>query len=551
MIRVPPEINHPRPGGVLLVGRDPGEREVEQGRPFVGPAGQELDAVLALTGLRRADVNITNVVDVRPPDNKFERHEPREVYHGIARLKALVHQLQPRLIVTLGNEASYALIDSWPSKGNSIFGAKSIMERRGYFWNTEYGTVLSTLHPAGVMREPVPGQFLLRRDFMRARRALEGKLTRLEFPFVERLRSQAQVDRLLKHRLVAWDVENKWESTALLCSGYCGDDLKPVVASYPYEFQQFGQQILVADVPKVGHNGLHDTTSVEVIEGIDVVHYDHDTMQMWHALQPELAGSDATGGEEAPGTTSRRMTRKGLAFLMSLYFWVDWWKDYPTPDDPEYFERMIVLNGRDAWATRLLAEVLLKKVEQERVQWQYGVAMRMYPSLKRTLVQGLAVNEELRQERVQQLEERAKVGIVESQEAALEYIVEHDVKSFKKMKQCECCGGGKVVAKGCWRCSGLDAKPSKKVDYEAWYSAQADDPPFKQMKMADLKALLLPCQACGGIGKIAEYFFNPLSGHQMKRLLYDTVGTPRHMWKGKDKMDEVALQKLHKWATGR
>ena len=551
MIHVPSEINHPKPGGVLLVGRDPGSREVEEGRPFVGPAGQELDAVLALTGLRRQDVNITNVVDVQPYGNDFKRHDPKDVYHGIARLKALVYQLQPSLIITMGNEASYALIEDWPSRGNSIFGAKGIMDRRGYFWRTEYGTILSTLHPAGVIREPVPGQWLLRRDFMRARRVLEGKLTYMPFPTIERLHSQAQVDKLLTSRLVAWDIENKWNSTALFCSGYCGDDLQPMVASYPFDFQQFGYQPLLSHVPKVGHNGLHDTTSVAVTEGIEVVAYDHDTMQMWHALQPELAGSDETGGEEAPGTTSRRVTRKGLAFLMSLWFWVDWWKNYPEPDDPQYFEKTITLNGRDAWATRLLAEVMLKEMEKEQVTEQYHVAMRMYPSLKQTLIQGLAIDETLRLERIDQLTTRATVGMERSTEAALAYIKEHDIKSFTNMKQCQCCGGGKVVARGCWQCSGLDAKPKKKADYQAWYEAQADDPPFKQMKMADLKQLLIPCQQCGGTGKIKEYFFNPTSGHQMKRLLYDYVGTPKHTWKGKDKMDEVALQKLYKWATGR
>src|SRR5260370_1819046 len=54
---------------ILFIGEGPGFHEDKQGRPFVGPAGQFLDELLASINLKRSDVFITNVVKCRPPEN--------------------------------------------------------------------------------------------------------------------------------------------------------------------------------------------------------------------------------------------------------------------------------------------------------------------------------------------------------------------------------------------------------------------------------------------------------------------------------------------------
>ena len=51
---------------VMLIGEAPGGQEEEQGRPFVGKAGQNLSEFLAVLGLRREDIYISNVVKLRP-----------------------------------------------------------------------------------------------------------------------------------------------------------------------------------------------------------------------------------------------------------------------------------------------------------------------------------------------------------------------------------------------------------------------------------------------------------------------------------------------------
>ena len=85
---------------VLLVGEGPGAREDATGRPFVGPAGQLLDELLASIGWAREDVFIANVVKCRPPGNRDP--EPEEIAACGAFLDRQEAALEPLVIVTLG-----------------------------------------------------------------------------------------------------------------------------------------------------------------------------------------------------------------------------------------------------------------------------------------------------------------------------------------------------------------------------------------------------------------------------------------------------------------
>ena len=527
MTFVPPEINNRAPGGLLIVGRDPGENEVAEGRPFVGKAGELLDQVLAETGFRRRDINIANVCGYRPPNNEFKAHDPLRVEQGIIALHALIRNLKPRLIITLGNEASYAVIDDWPTRGRGIFGAKGIEDRRGYFWDSKYGAILSTLHPAGVIRKLVPGRYLLGKDFKRARRWLKGELSRDSFPVVKRLTQQSQVEWLMRQKLLAWDIETKWDMTALLCSGYCGEDYQPYVAVAPYEFQVYGRQLVAAGPPLVGHNGPgFDVPAMAKFFKLAVPNYAHDTQQMWWALEPDLAGTSDTD-EEDKAIGPARMTRKGLAFLASLYFNLPWWKNYPEPDDPLHLPKMVELNGRDAFVTRWLAECMLPEMRVQKVVEQYKVAVSLYPATVSMQLTGIPVNESLRRERMASLKTRHEAAKRESATPGLAYIEKSQAASFAKSKRCPCCGGGKVLRTACWRCAGLTKKPSKKSNVS-----------------------LSACLRCNGVGKIVTYQFNPYSPVQMKKFLYEVIGAPQHIWKGKITTDATALKKILRWARG-
>lgn len=89
---------------VFFIGEGPGWHEDRQGRPFVGPAGQLLDQLLALAGLKRSEVFITNVVKHRPPGNRDP--QPGEIEACRPWLEAQLEAIKPRVIVTLGRHST-------------------------------------------------------------------------------------------------------------------------------------------------------------------------------------------------------------------------------------------------------------------------------------------------------------------------------------------------------------------------------------------------------------------------------------------------------------
>ena len=103
---------------VALVVEAPGEQETLLGKPFVGRAGRNLDAFLAGTGLRRADLYITNAVKFRPvrtaPNGRTGNRPPtrEEAALFLPWLKKELALVSPALIVTLGNVPLQAVTDS-------------------------------------------------------------------------------------------------------------------------------------------------------------------------------------------------------------------------------------------------------------------------------------------------------------------------------------------------------------------------------------------------------------------------------------------------------
>jgi len=99
---------------IMFIGEAPGWHEDQQGRPFVGPAGQYLDSLLAMINLKREQVYITNVVKSRPPGNRDPL--PQEITACRQWLDRQIELICPRLIVTLGR---YSMAMFFPGKSIS------------------------------------------------------------------------------------------------------------------------------------------------------------------------------------------------------------------------------------------------------------------------------------------------------------------------------------------------------------------------------------------------------------------------------------------------
>jgi DNA polymerase len=105
---------------IAFIGEAPGWHEDQQGRPFVGPAGQFLDELLASIGLKRQQVYICNVLKCRPPGNRDP--QPMEIKTCQEWLDRQLQMLHPKMIVTLGR---YSMARYFPGETISKIHGKA------------------------------------------------------------------------------------------------------------------------------------------------------------------------------------------------------------------------------------------------------------------------------------------------------------------------------------------------------------------------------------------------------------------------------------------
>jgi uracil-DNA glycosylase len=126
----------------MFVGEAPGADEDAQGEPFVGRAGQLLNAMLFAMGLKREEVYIANVLKCRPPGNRDP--QPNEVECCEPYLLRQISLIQPKLIVALGRHAAHSLLKT-EAPLSRLRG-----QRLAY-----HGTpLIVTYHPAYLLRSP-------------------------------------------------------------------------------------------------------------------------------------------------------------------------------------------------------------------------------------------------------------------------------------------------------------------------------------------------------------------------------------------------------------
>ena len=126
---------------VLFIGEGPGANEDEQGLPFVGAAGKLLDDMLAMIGLKRGAVYITNIVKCRPPQNRDPLNTEKDACIGY--LRRQVAMMRPKIIVCLGRIAAAELIKP----------DFKITQEHGQFFEKRGVQMTALYHPAALLRD--------------------------------------------------------------------------------------------------------------------------------------------------------------------------------------------------------------------------------------------------------------------------------------------------------------------------------------------------------------------------------------------------------------
>jgi DNA polymerase len=148
---------------IMFIGEAPGFHESQQRRPFVGRSGQLFIKVLAEVGFPRETVYISNIVKVRPPENRDPTPEEITAYKPY--LDQEIEIIQPKLIITLGRLSMGKFLPD--VKISEVHGRLHKIH-----WNHTQLFILPMYHPAAALRNPTM-QASFKTDFQKIPKILE------------------------------------------------------------------------------------------------------------------------------------------------------------------------------------------------------------------------------------------------------------------------------------------------------------------------------------------------------------------------------------------
>ena len=139
----------PKQANIMIIGEAPGEKEDQQGMPFVGRSGQLLTTLLEAFDIhRKRDVFIANTVKCRPPKNRTPL--VAEIKACQPFLEAQLNLVKPKIILLLGSPALKSVLNE----------KKPISKVRGIWYKRKVGymkkplMIMPLFHPAYLLRNP-------------------------------------------------------------------------------------------------------------------------------------------------------------------------------------------------------------------------------------------------------------------------------------------------------------------------------------------------------------------------------------------------------------
>ena len=151
----------PIPCNIAVLAENPGYKEIEIGKPLVGPAGKRFDEILAAAGLDRSVIFIMNTVGCTDLTRENRHPMPAEIEACRPRLLADIERSNPKVIVSLGGYAHSLL---FPGFENRVGRVRHMIRN----WNGRM--VVGSYHPAATLPFRNPDLFqLVVEDFMLAK----------------------------------------------------------------------------------------------------------------------------------------------------------------------------------------------------------------------------------------------------------------------------------------------------------------------------------------------------------------------------------------------
>lgn len=287
--------------GVMLIGESLGEKEAEEGRPFVGPAGNLLNNALTRAGIDRGTLTIANIIFCQPPGNQLigqPYYEPAAAQCMFRHTEPAIRAAKPKVIVALGGIAFY-----------NLTGIGNILDTRGYpVWSDRYQAwVMPTVHPSFVMRGNYNYESVLIHDLQRAVEIAEhGFLPQWGNYLLDPTPSEALAwarEALKSNYPLSSDIETagksgqKEDQTDL---GEVGDPSYIITrisfSSTPFEgmsvpwrseYMAAIRLLLESEKDKVWWNGAYDIPRIQY-HGVEINGVNHDGMVAWHVLNSDL-----------------------------------------------------------------------------------------------------------------------------------------------------------------------------------------------------------------------------------------------------------------------
>lgn len=306
---VPGEVR--KNASMVFVGEAPGEREVVQRKPFVGPAGQLFNKILSSSGVDRNTVSVTNVLKCRPEKNKL----PEDLDLAMRCCSEILKNdiKEAKVIVGFGNV---------PLK--FFIGKDGITKRRGSVYRIEEGLFIGTIHPSALMRAQhvrhvrklaIPPIEIVIADVIRAKELIEKDIV-IPPEGVNIILEPGEEDknRFLKrmndeNEMVGVDIETTWEERVEhvipQIISFAFDD-EVIVVSFEEDLE-FVFTALKTPCRKVMQNGVIFDEYVLSSLGFEINGFNFDLMYAHHLMYAEL--------------------KHDLGFIQSLYSFLPYHKD--------------------------------------------------------------------------------------------------------------------------------------------------------------------------------------------------------------------------------